>query len=97
MTQTRIIHPDISKRTKILMEIFYIAHLWTKLFEVAHNWIKLLQIGKIWFDWWTSSNVSSLSECFCFHLSLNETFLTCPYLIEGVIPNPNAPILLKRF
>ena len=49
-----IIQPDISKRTKITMEYFYIDHLWTRLFEVTHNWMKLLQIGKTWFDWWTS-------------------------------------------
>jgi len=39
----------MSERTKILMGLFYIAHLGTKLFEVAHNWLKLLQIGKILF------------------------------------------------
>jgi len=48
LNKTFIIHPDISERTKILMELFYMAHLWTRLFEVVHNWIKLLQIGKIW-------------------------------------------------
>jgi len=53
LNKTLIIHPDISKRTQILMELFYIAHLWTRLFEVARN-LELLQIGKIWFDWWTS-------------------------------------------
>jgi len=42
-------HPDISERTKILMELFCTAHFGTRLFEVARNWMKLLQIGKIWF------------------------------------------------
>jgi len=32
--KTLIIHPDISERTKMLMELLYIAHLWTRLFEV---------------------------------------------------------------
>jgi len=27
LNKTVIIHPDISERTKILMELFYIAHL----------------------------------------------------------------------
>jgi len=54
LNKTPIIQADISKRTKILMELFYITHLWRRLLEVAHNWMKLLQIGKVWFDWWTS-------------------------------------------
>jgi len=37
-----MVHPDISKRTKISMELFYVAQLRTRLFEVAHNWMKLL-------------------------------------------------------
>jgi len=45
LKKTLIIQPDISKRTKILMEYFYTAHLWTRLSEFAHNWMKLLQIG----------------------------------------------------
>ena len=36
---TLIIQQEISERTKILMEFFYIAHLWTRLFEVVHNWM----------------------------------------------------------
>jgi len=34
--------PNISKCTKISMELLYIAQLLTRLFEVAHNWMKLL-------------------------------------------------------
>ena len=42
------------------MELFYIAHLWTRLFEVTQNWIKmfhlawirmeLLLFGQSWFS-----------------------------------------------
>jgi len=56
LNKTLIIRPDISECTKILMQLFYTAHLWTRLFEVAHNWIRLLQNGKISFGWWTSLN-----------------------------------------
>jgi len=54
LNKTLVIQPDMSERTKILMELFYIACHGTRLFEVFHNWMKLLQIGKTWFDWWTS-------------------------------------------
>ena len=39
--------PDISKCTKISVEVLYIAQVWTKLFEVAHNEMKLLQIQNV--------------------------------------------------
>jgi len=95
LNKTLLIHPDIYKRTKILMELFYITHLWTRLFEVAHNWTKLLQIGKIWYDWWTSAKSFQLCKCFCCHPSLIEAFLICPDLSKAVVPYPNAPISLK--
>jgi len=97
LNKTLTIHPDIFERTNILMEIFYIAHLWTRQFEATHNWLKLLYIGKIWFDWWTSPKCFQLSKCFCFHPSLIEAFLICQDLIEAVGPYPNAPILLNCF
>jgi len=31
LNKTLIIHPDISERTKVLRELFYKAHLWTRL------------------------------------------------------------------
>ena len=55
-----LVHPDISKCTKISMELFYTAQLCTILFEVAHNWMRLLQLAKIWFDWWTLPNTFPL-------------------------------------
>jgi len=37
LSKTLVIQPDISKRTKMLMELFYIAHLWTRLFECGQQ------------------------------------------------------------
>ena len=68
-----------------------------KMFEIAHNWMKLLQIAKVWFDWWTSTNVSNLSKRFYFHSIFEWSFLICQDLIEAVGPYQNVPNLLKCF
>jgi len=39
--------------------------------------MKLLQIAKVWFDWWTSTNVSNLSKRFYFHSKFEWSFLIC--------------------
>jgi len=37
-----------------------------------------MQIGKIWFDWWTSSGVSSLSKSFLFSPKFDWSFSHLP-------------------
>ena len=96
-TETLIIHPEISKRTKILMELFYIACLSTRPFEVVHIEWSCCKLAKFDLTDGLHPSVSSLSKCFCFHPSLIKAFLICPDLLEAAGPYPNAPILLKCF
>jgi len=53
--------------------------------------MKQLQIGKSDLTDGLHPNVSNTTECFYFHLNLNETFLICLNSIEAVGPYPNAP------
>jgi len=92
-----IIHPDISERTKILMELFYIAHLWTRLFEVAHNWMKLLQIGKIRFDWWTSPKCFQLIQIFLFSPKFDWSFSHFPRFNWGCWTLPKCSYFTQMF
>jgi len=93
-----IIHSDISERTKILRELSYVAHLWTRLFEVAYNWMKVLQIGKIWFDWWTSPKCFQLIWMFLFSPRFDWGYWSlpkCSYFTQMFLILPKT--LLKFF
>ena len=97
LNKTLIIHADISEHSKILIELFCIAHLWTRLFEVAHNWMKLLQIGKIWFDWWTSPKCFQLIYIFLFSPKFDWSFSHLPRFNWGCWTLPKCSYFAQMF
>ena len=60
--------------------------------------MKLLQIGKVWFDKWTSPQVFPINlNDFVFTQIWLKLFAFAQIYLRLLDPNPNAPILLKRF